>query len=59
MKRTNHTSCKKGKYVRIKLVNGGVIIDKFVETKSGVIYLEKCGRLLKEEIKSFSIYKRQ
>jgi hypothetical protein len=52
--RTPHTSTYKGKTVHIILRDGQVIIDKFLDKKSGVVFLEKYGRLAVDQIRSFS-----
>ena len=54
---STHSSTYKGKRVRIKLKNGDSFVDKFVDTKSGVVYFEERGKVLKKDIKNFKIYK--
>ena len=54
---STHSSTYKGKRVRIKLKNGEVFVDKFLDNKSGVIHFEERGKVLKKDIKNFTIYK--
>lgn len=54
---STHSSTYKGKRVRIKLKNGDTFVDKFVDNKSGVIHFEERGKVLKKNIKNFTIYK--
>lgn len=54
--RTPHSSCRKGKRVRLILRTGELIISKFVENKGHVIVLES-GDYTMDQVKSFSIYK--
>jgi hypothetical protein len=52
--RTPHTSTFKGKTVFVILKDGTQIIDKFVDKKSGVVFLEKTGKVPVSLIRSFS-----
>jgi hypothetical protein len=52
-----HTSTYKGKRVHLKLKDGSVVVDKFLDEKSKHIILEDNGRILKSDINSFSINK--
>lgn len=54
---STHSSTNKGKRVRIKLKDGTVFVDKFIATGSGWIEFEERGRVLKKDIKNFSIHK--
>ena len=54
---STHSSTYKGKRVRIKMKDGTSFVDKFLDTKSGVIYFEDRGKVLKMEIKNFTFYK--
>lgn len=54
--RTPHSSCRKGKRVRIILRNGNQIIDKFKDKKSNRIILDS-GEINIADIRAFSIYK--
>lgn len=54
--RTPHSSCRKGKRVKIKLRNGKSFISKFIENKGNRVYFE-CGDWAVSELKSFTIYK--
>lgn len=55
--KTPHTSCKKGKTVRVVLRSGVVLIDKFVE-RTGKFVILKNNRLTGDSISSLSIYKK-
>lgn len=37
--------------------DGTVFVDKFLDTKSGVVYFEERGKVLKKDIRNFTIYK--
>lgn len=39
--KTGHTSCQRGKRVRLKMKNGDVIFGKFLEKQHGWIVLDK------------------
>lgn len=54
--RTPHSSCKKGKKVRLILRNGNQIISKFIEKKGDFVVLES-GKYSMVHIRAFSIYK--
>jgi len=54
--RTPHTSCSKGKRVRLVLRDGTEIKDKFIERTDKYVFLEY-GKYAKRSIKSFSILK--
>lgn len=54
---STHSSTNKGKRVRIKLKNGDVFVDKFVDTGSGWIEFEERGKVQKKDVKNFAIYK--
>jgi dephospho-CoA kinase len=55
--RTPHTSCRKGKRVRIILRDGTQVITKFIETVGHEIRTED-GKFNAGEIRAFSIYKK-
>lgn len=54
-----HTACRPGTTVIIKLIDGRVIVDRFVERKHGIIFLEKNGRIGKGEMRSFAVFKKR
>ena len=54
-----HTSCRRGKRVRIVLFSGDVIIGKFNESSDKYVFLEDDVRILKKDIKAFGIYKQK
>lgn len=54
-----HTACRPGTMVIIKPIHGAPIIDKFVERRHGVIYLEKYGKITKDVIRSFAVWKKR
>jgi hypothetical protein len=54
---TTHSSTYKGKRVRIKLKDGTVFVDKFLDSKSSYIFFEEKGRIAKKDIVNFSINK--
>jgi hypothetical protein len=52
-----HTSTYKGKRVRIKLKDGTVFVDKFMDEKGKHIIFQERGRIPKVDIVNFSINK--
>lgn len=52
-----HTSCPKGKRVRIKFKDGRVLITKFIQRDEQNKIITQDGIFRKRDIKSFSIYK--
>lgn len=56
MKRTPHTSCRKGKRVLITLVTGRRMVTKFIERTPKFI-LTEAGKFTVEQVRSFGIYK--
>lgn len=54
---STHSSTFKGRRVRIRLKNGDVFVDKFVDSKARHIIFEEHGKVLKKDISNFSIYK--
>lgn len=54
--RQPHSSCKKGKMVRIILKDGSKYVTRFVETVGQHVRTE-AGDFLKGDIKVFAIYK--
>ena len=56
---STHSSTYKGKRVRIKLKDGEVFVDKFVDSKGRYIFFEERGKVAKKDISNFSINKWQ
>ena len=54
MRRAPHTSCRRGKWVRLALRDGRVVVDKFVERTPKFIVLES-HRFTVDQIKTFGI----
>ena len=54
-----HTSFRKGKRVIVTLSDGNKIIDKYVESKSGVVILERTGRLSLKKVRVITIFRGQ
>ena len=59
MAKKPHTSCMRGKRVRVKLHSGEVIIDKFREGRDRFIILEERGKILVADIDSFGPWRPQ
>lgn len=55
--RTPHTSCRKGKRVRVVMKDGTIFIDKFVE-QTGKFNIFEGHKVRTGEIRAFSIYKK-
>ena len=56
---TLHSSTYKNKRVYVVMKDGTSFIDKFKDSKSGAIFLEKKGKLLKKNIRTMTIYRHQ
>jgi hypothetical protein len=55
--KTSHTSCKRGKRVRVTLYSSDeIIISKFIETTSTHVILED-RKIAKQDLRTFGIYK--
>jgi hypothetical protein len=52
-----HTSTYKGKRVRVKLKDGTVFVDKFLDEKGRHIHFEEHGAIAKRDVVNFSINK--
>lgn len=52
-----HTGAPRGKWVRVKLKDGTVIIDRFHDRTDKYVFLKKHGRIAKSTIQAFSDYK--
>lgn len=56
--RLPHTSCYRGKKVKVVLKNGQEIIDHFRERTDRWIVLRRSGRVMKSDVKAFFIIKK-
>ena len=54
---STHSSTYKGKTVRVKLRDGTVFEDKYMDTKARHIFFEERGKVSKKDVQSFSIRK--
>ncbi len=54
-----HTTARKGKRIHVILNNGRSFVDKLVENKSTHYVFEREGRVAKNDIRSFSIYRQK
>lgn len=52
-----HTEFRRGQRVMLIMTSGKRIIDKYVESKSGVILMRESGRVKTSKIRSAVIYK--
>jgi hypothetical protein len=52
-----HTACRRNKWVRVKLHNGNIIIDQFLDRRSKWIVLKRVGKVMKKDIDSFGMMK--
>jgi len=52
-----HTACHRGKRVLVRLRDGTLIDDRFVDRTDRWVVLEKAGKVMKERIKAFIILK--
>lgn len=55
--RTPHTACRRGKRVRVVLLDGEVFIDKFRENTGKFVHFESHPKVIKGQIKAFTIVK--
>ena len=56
---TLHSSTYKNKKVYVVLKNGDCFVDKFIDNKSGYIFLEKTGKHKKTTIRTMTIFRHQ
>jgi hypothetical protein len=56
--RATHGTFARGKRVILRMRDGRILIDKFVETRSRYLVFEKLGKILREDIDSATIYRR-
>lgn len=54
-----HMGARKGSPVKVILKDGTRLLDKFLGGTDRFMFLEKAGRLLKSDVRAFSIYKPQ
>lgn len=50
-----HTTARKGKRIHVVLKSGRVFVAKLIETKSRFYVFEEEGKVLRDDIRSFSI----
>jgi hypothetical protein len=55
-KATHGTFCR-GKRVILRMRDGRIVIDKFVETRSRYLVFEQLGKVLRQDIDSATIYR--
>lgn len=55
--RVPHTGCNKGKRVRVILRTGETFIDTFLERTNKHVFLKNAGRIAKDTIRAFTIWK--
>jgi hypothetical protein len=55
--KTGHFSLQQGKRVKVFKRDGSSFIDKFLGHKSGVVLLEKAGRVKTAILRTLTIYK--
>ena len=56
-KKATHGTFYRGKRVILRMRDGRIIVDKFVETRSRYLVFEELGKVLREDIASATIYK--
>ncbi|MCI3206548.1 hypothetical protein DBA20_16445 [Pandoraea capi] len=54
-RKTPHTSCPRGKHVRVLLASGELIYDRFIERPARFVVLKRAGRIFAGSVHSFSI----
>ena len=54
-----HTDFRKGQRVILTFTNGVRVIDRYVEKKSGVIVMERLGRVQISRLRAATIYRGQ
>jgi hypothetical protein len=55
--KATHGTFARGKRVIVRMRDGSIVIDKFVETRSRYLVFEELGKVLREDIDSATIYK--
>ena len=56
-KKATHTNFTPGKRVYVKLTSGEQFVDRFLEKRARVVYLEQHGKVLNADITSMTIYR--
>ncbi|MAH81107.1 MAG: hypothetical protein CMP39_05475 [Rickettsiales bacterium] len=56
---TLHSSTYKNKKVYVVLKDGTSFVDKFIDKKSGYIFLEKTGKHAKNKVRTMTIFRHQ
>jgi hypothetical protein len=55
--KATHGTFHRGKLVVLRMRDGSIVIDKFVETRSRYLVFEKLGKVLRKDIDSATIYR--
>ncbi len=55
MKHCPHSEFRKGTKVLVMFTNGKKLIDKYVEKKSGCVFLERRGKVLLSDVRQICI----
>lgn len=55
--KATHGTFHRGKRVILRMRDGRIVIDKFVETRSRYLVFEELGKVLREDIASATIYR--
>ena len=56
---TLHSSTYKNKKVYVVLKDGSSFVDRFKDSKSGYIFLEKTGKHAKKNVRTMTIFRHQ
>ena len=56
---TLHSSTYKNKKVYVVLKDGSSFVDRFKDSKSGYIFLEKTGKHAKSNVRTMTIFRHQ
>ena len=55
--KATHGTFARGKRVILRMRDGRIVIDKFLETRSRYLVFEELGKVLREDIDSATIYR--
>jgi hypothetical protein len=55
--KATHGTFYRGKRVVLRMRDGRIVIDRFVETRSRYLVFEELGKVLREDIASATIYR--
>lgn len=55
--KATHGTFYRGKRVILRMRDGRIVIDRFVETRSRYLIFEELGKVLREDIASATIYR--